>query len=155
MAGTLLENATPAQRLAWRRRITTWSDNIQKSAATLADQYRDLLGRRIGNAQLSGLNNIVQSAPLFDHVKEFVRHQGEKAERAGRFDVKQYWDQIGQALNGLEAEAWKLANEAELPVPPKSSKPKELKLALNDAYLMLAREYVQHLVSHSLMVARR
>jgi hypothetical protein len=140
-----------AQRLALQRRLAMWSDRAQKPAAELAEQYQDLLGRRIGNAQLSGLNNIVQSAPSFDQVKEFVKHQGDKAERAGRYDVKEYWDAVGKALGELEGQAWELANEAGLPVPPKSSKPKELKAALNDIHLMLAQEWVQHLAAHSLV----
>ena len=143
------------QQLELRRRLAAWSDREQKSAAALAEQFRDLLGRRIGNAQLSGLNNMAQSAPSFDDVKEFVQHQGEKAERAGRFEVKEYWEAVGKALTGLEEEAWKLANEAGLPVPPRNGKPKDLKAALNDVYLMLAREWVQHFAAHSLMIARR
>ena len=144
-----------AQRLALRQRLAAWSDRSQKPAAELAEQYRELLGRRIGNAQLSGLNNIAQSAPSFDQVKEFVKHQGDKADRAGRYDVKEYWDAVGKALGELEGQAWELANEAGLPVPPKGSKPKELKVALNDIYLMLAQEWVQHFAAHSLMTMPR
>ena len=141
-----------AQQLALRRRIAAWSDRQQKPASALAEQFRDLLeGRRIGNAQLSGLNNIAQSAPSFDTVKEFVRHQGEKAERAGRFEVKEYWDAIEKALAGLEEEAWKLAQESGLPVPPKGGKPRELRQALDWLYLRLGQEYVQHFVAHSML----
>jgi len=143
------------QQLELRRRLAAWSDRAQKSATAMAEQYHDLLGRKIGNAQLSGLNNIAQSAPSFDDVKEFVQHQGEKAERAGRSEVKEYWDAVGKALTGLEDEAWKLAQEAGLPVPPRNSRPRELKAALNDVYLMLAREWVQHFAAHSLMIAPR
>lgn len=121
----------------------------------LAEQFRDLLGRRIGNAQLSGLNNIVQSAPSFDQVKKFIEHQGKKAERAGRFDVKEFWEAVGKALARLEDEAWRLANEAGLSVPPKGSKPHELRRALDPLFLRLAREYVQHFVAHSIMLSHR
>ena len=143
-----------AQRLALRRLLAAWSDRIQKNAVAQAEQYRDLLGRRIGGAQLSGLNNIVRSAPSFEKVKDFVRHQGEKAERAGRSDVHQYWTAVERALHALEDEAWKLASDAGLPVPPKHAKPKQLREALGWLYLELAQEYVQHLVAHSVMLSR-
>lgn len=155
MAETLLAKATPAQRLRLGRLLASWSDRVQINCAALAEQYRDLLGRRIGNAQFSGLYNIVHSAPSFSDVTKFVAHQGNKAERAGRFDVKEYWDAIGIALVALESEAWSLGHEAGLPVPTHNSKPKVLKAALDDMYLMLAREWVQHVVAHSLMVNRR
>ena len=154
MPDSSLDQATPAQRLALRRELAIWSDQMQKNAAKLANDYRDLLGRRIGSAQLSGLNNIVQSAPKFNDVKKFAHHQGEKAERAGRYDVKGFWEETGEALNGLENEAWELANNIGLPVPPKNSKPKELRVALDEICLLLAREWVQHFVAHGLMVAR-
>jgi hypothetical protein len=125
---------------------------MEKPASGLAEQFRDLLGRKIGNAQLSGLNNIVQCAPSFDQVKKFVEHQGKKAERAGRFDINEFWEAVGKALAGLENEAWKLATEAGLSVPPKGSKPHELRRALDPLFLRLAREYVQHFVTHSLLV---
>jgi hypothetical protein len=155
MAGTLLEQATPEQRLAFRHELAVWSDRTQAAAASLAEQYRDLLGRRIGGAQLSGLNNIVQSVPSSDHVREFVHHQARKAERAGRFEVKGYWDDVSKALQELEGQAWTLAEDAGLSVPPKTAKPRELKVALDDICLLLAREWVQHFVAHSLMAARQ
>ena len=144
-----------AKQLAIQRSIAAWSDRAQRQAAALAEKYRDLLGRPIGNAQLSGLNNIAQSAPSFEDVKNFVNHQGAKAERAGRYEVKEYWDAVGKELDGLKEEAWRLGASAGLPVPPKGSKPKELKQALDWLYLRLTREYVQHFVSHSLLVAQR
>lgn len=142
-----------ARQLLLRSRVAAWSDQMQKPASGLAEQFRDLLGRRIGNAQLSGLNNIVQSAPSFDQVKKFVEHQGKKSERAGRFDVKEFWEAVGKALAGLEDEAWRLANEAGLSVPPKGSKPSEVRRALDPLFLRLAREYVQHFVAHSSMLS--
>jgi hypothetical protein len=154
MAGSLSQQSTLTQRLIPRQRLAAWSDQAQKPAAQLADQFRDLLDRRIGNAQLSGLNNIVQSAPTFDDVENFIKHQGERAERAGRFEIKEYWNAIAQAIAGLKEEGLKFANEAGLNIQPKMSKSKEAKLALNYIYLILAREYVQHFVAHSIMLIR-
>lgn len=155
MGASVLEQTKPVQRVALRHRLAAWSDSAQKNAVGLAEQYRDLLGRRIGNAQLSGLNNIVQSSPSIDDVKAFVAHQGEKAERAGRFDVKEYWEAVSKALESVENAAWTVASEAGRSVPAKGSKPKEMKAALEEVQLALAKEWVQHLVAHSLMVARQ
>lgn len=154
MAATLAQ-ATPAQRLRLGRLLASWSDRIQINCSALAEQYRDLLGRRIGNAQFAGLNNIVQSAPSFGEVKKFVTHQGDKAERAGRYDVKEYWDAVEKGLTDLEEEAWKLASEAGLSVPPRDGKRNQITTALDDMYLLVAREWIQHLVAHSLMLAKR
>lgn len=154
MTDTALVQATPAQRLRLGHLLAGWSDRVQINCAALADRYRDLLRRRVGNAQLSGLHNIVQSAPSFSDVKQFVTHQGNKAERAGRFDVKEYWHAVEKGLTDLEEEAWKLASEAGLSVPPRDSKRKQITTTLDDMYLLVAREWVQHLVAHSLMVSR-
>jgi hypothetical protein len=147
--GALITQLTPAQQLTLQQELAAWSDRMQKPAADLADRYRDLLGSRIGNAQLSGLNNITQSAPSFEKVKEFTKHQGEKAERSGRLDVQDYWNEVGKALAALEGEAWILAERTGLPVPSKDNHPKVLKAALDGIYL--AREWVQHFVAHSLL----
>ena len=143
-----------AQQLLLRSLVAAWSDQMQKPASGLAEQFRDLLGRKIGNAQLSGLNNIVQCAPTFDDVKKFVEYQGAKAERAGRFDVKEFWEAVGKALAGLEGEAQRLVTEAGLSVAPKGSKPRETRRTLDPLFLRLAREYVQHFVAHATMLSR-
>ncbi len=127
---------------------------MQKPASGLAEQFRDLFGRKIGTAQLSGLNNIVQSAPSFDEVRRFVEHQGKKAERAARYDVKEFWEAVAKALAGLESEARTLATEAGLPVPPKNSKPNEVRQALDPLVLRLSRQYVQHFVAHGSMLSQ-
>jgi len=142
-------------QMRMRSRVAAWSDRAQKQAAGPAERFRDLLGRRIGTAQLSGLNNIAHAAASFEQVKDYVVHQGKKAENAGRFDVKEYWDEVGKALTGLEEDAWKLATEAGEDVPPKGSKPKEMREKLDWLYLWLGKEYVQHFVAHSIMLTRQ
>lgn len=154
MTRNILENASPAQRLALRRQLAAWSDGAQKRAATFAEQNRELLGRRIGGAQLSGLNNIAQSAPWFEDLKQFARHQGDKAERAGHYDVQEYWAAMRKQFEGLEPEAWQLGERAGLALPAGNSPVRESKEAMNEVYLMLAREWVQHLWAHSLLVGR-
>lgn len=151
-----------AQRQALRKQVAMWSDRIQPKSADLAKQHRELLGQlvngrvvrqRIGNAQLAGLNNMAQAAPKFANVRTFVRHQGDKADRAGLHEVTDYWKAIGKVLDDIEKDAWTLSNQAGMSVPPKNSSPKDLSEALNDVCLMLAQEWVQHFAAHSLMIA--
>ena len=77
-----------AYTLTLRRLVAAWSDQSRKDAAKFVDSRRDLLPRRITSAQLYGLINVVRSAHCFADIQQFVRHQGEKAERSGRLDVQ-------------------------------------------------------------------
>ena len=52
-------------QMRMRSLVAAWSDRAQKQAAGPAERFRDLLGRRIGTAQLSGLNNIAHAAASF------------------------------------------------------------------------------------------
>jgi len=135
--------------LKLRRRLAAWSDAVQPQAADLAGGYRDLLAKRITNAQLAGLHNVVQVAPSFRQIKRFVAHQGDKAGRAGRNDVQDYWNAVGKALEGLRRDAEQIW--AEVPGGPPSGTPAGSQ-ALDEWHCRLVREFVQHLVAHSLWV---
>jgi len=136
-----------ARALELRRRLAAWSDAVQREAADLTDGYRDLLTKRITNAQLSGLHNVVQAAPSFRQIKQFVAHQGEKASRAGRDDVADYWDAVGKAFEGLRRPAEQIW--ADVPGGPAPGTP-DARQALDEWHCRLVREFVQHLVAHSL-----
>jgi hypothetical protein len=77
-----------AYLLKRKQSIAAWSDRWQAEAARFADGHRDLLPKRITNAQLYGLGNVVRSARRYADIERFIRHQAEKAERAGRLDVQ-------------------------------------------------------------------
>jgi hypothetical protein len=141
-------------QLNLNHRLSVWSDQAQKTAVEQAERFRDLLGRRITNAKLAGLNNIVRSAPSFEKVKEFVRSQKQKEEKQDHFDVTKYWIVMGQMLEKLENDAWQLATDIGLELPSKENKPKKMREALGWLYLRLAQEYIQHLVAHSLMLSQ-
>lgn len=132
--------------VALRQSLAAWSDANQQTAADLADSYQELLPRRITNAQLSGLNNVVRAAPTFKEISDFVRHQSDKAVRAGRDDLADYWSAVGKALAGLRRDAEKiwLTVYAE----PSSTTPPD-KQAVDELHRRLAGEFVQHLVAHS------
>lgn len=127
-----------------RHKIAAWSDSRQSEAARFADSHRDLLPRRITNAQLYGLGNVVRSARRYADVEKFVRHQAEKAGRAGRLDVQGYWNDLETALGKLRGEAQSLLKAIPLSADTDSRQ------AMDTLHRELAGLYVQHLIAHSL-----
>jgi hypothetical protein len=69
--------------------------------------------------------------------------------RAGRQDVRDYWDALRRALEALEGEAVNLAAQAGLLLAPPGKRKARLR-APGWIILWLVREFVQHLVAHSL-----
>lgn len=130
--------------LVRKQKIAAWSDRWQADAARLADAHRDLLPRRITNAQLHGLGNVARSAPRYADVERFIRHQAEKAGRAGRLDVQGYWNDLETALGRLRGEAQTLLKGLPLPVELDSRQ------ALDTLHRELTKLYIQHLIAHSL-----
>lgn len=131
--------------LTLRQMLTVWSDGIEKEANKFADERRDLLPRRITNSQLYGLANIVRSAYRFNDIKNFILHQGEKAERSNRPDVQEYWLALGKKLSELHNEAQKLLQQA----GPALDK-KDKREALDKLHHQMVETFVQHLIAHSL-----
>jgi hypothetical protein len=131
--------------LTLRRLVAAWSDHIQGEAAKFADSRRDLLPSRITSTQLYGLVNIVRNAQRFGDIQQFIRHQREKAERAGRQDVADYWKEMEQVLNNLRNDAKELQRQAGSLPPTISPKP-----ALDTLHRQLTEEFVQHVLAHGL-----
>jgi len=132
-----------AYLLKRKQSIAAWSDRWQAEAARFADGHRDLLPRRITNAQLYGLGNVVRSARRYADIERFIRHQAEKAERAGRLDVQGYWNDLKDALGKLRGEAQALLKTPPLPAGMDNQEADAL-------HRELAGLYVQHLIAHSL-----
>ncbi len=130
--------------LTRKRLMAAWSDRWQTEAAKFADGHRDLLPRRITNAQLYGLSNIVRSAQRYADIRKFIEHQADKAGRAGRQDAQGYWSDLSVALDKLKVEAQSILKQ--LSLPPETDN----KLALDELHRDLAGTYVQHLIAHSL-----
>ena len=133
-----------ASQLERKQKIAAWSDRWQAEAARFADSYRDLLPKRITNAQLYGLGNVVRSARRYADIERFFRHQAEKGERAGRLDVQSYWNDLKDILSKLRGEAQTLLKTLSLPAGMDNRE------ALDVLHRELARLYVQHLIAHSL-----
>jgi len=132
-----------AHLLKRKQSIAAWSDRWQAEAARFADSHRDLLPRRITSAQLYGLGNVVRSARRYADIERFIRHQAEKAERAGRLDVQGYWNDLKDALGKLRGEAQALLKTLPFPAGMDSRE------ALDALHRELAELYVQHLIAHS------
>lgn len=130
--------------LSQKQKLAAWSDRWQAEAARFADSHRDLLPRRITNAQLYGLGNVVRSARRYADIERFIRHQAEKAERAGRLDVQGYWNDLLVALGRLRNEAQALLKTLPLPAGTDNQ------ATLDALHRELAGLYVQHLIAHSL-----
>lgn len=127
----------------FRRVISRWSDGPGLERATeLAERHRALLPRRLTTAQLSGLHAIAQAATSPEQVVGYAQHQEARAGRIGRLDVKAFWEDLHQYLEKAGREATSL-----MPVQqPMSRIPNEA------AWLRLSliREFIQHLLAHSL-----
>lgn len=137
----------PVRTLALRQRLAAWSDRAQRDAVELVESYRDLRPRQITNAQLNGLQNVILSAPGYGEIKRYVENQGNKASRAGRDDVADYWKAVLKALNGLRSESEQLLESVPGTPPLNTAEGKRL---ADEWHRRLAREFVQHLVAHSL-----
>jgi len=133
-----------AYLLKRKQNIAAWSDRWQAEAARFADSHRDLLPKRITNAQLYGLGNVVRSARRYADIERFIRHQADKAERAGKLDVQGYWNDLKDALGKLRSEAQALLKT--LPLPSGAGNREDL----DELHRELAGLYVQHLIAHSL-----
>jgi hypothetical protein len=133
-----------AYLLKRKQNIAAWSDRWQAEAARFADSHRDLLPKRITNAQLYGLGNVVRSARRYADIERFIRHQADKAERAGKLDVQGYWNDLKDALGKLRSEAQALLKT--LPLPSGAGNWEDL----DELHRELAGLYVQHLIAHSL-----
>jgi len=139
--------------LAFQRRLAMWSDGEgQRAAIDLAEHHRHLLPGRITKAQLSGLMNVTLAAPDIASVHAFMIHQGQRAEKAGQQEVKDYWQDVSQALTKTEIAAAELAADVGLaPVSEAQRKGRARSPAWLE--LALARAFMQHLVAHSLYLA--
>lgn len=144
-----LGTLSPDKERELNQQICSWSDGPGYHQAThLAESNRHLLPKPVTNAQLNGLRNIAASASLFKNVMEFTKHQGEKAERRGDFELRDYWQAVGKVLEDLKTPA----GELWLGVGGSTQNLPKGKTAPDELHLRLVREFIQHLLAHSLFV---
>ena len=137
---------TPQLRRELNWRVLAWSDGPgYHEANRLAESYRHLLPKPVTNAQLNGLRNIAASASTLKDMRDFTQNQAGKAERRGDFELRDYWNAVEKALNGLgdpAGELWRAAGGSTENLPMNKTAPDSL-------HLRLVREFVQHLLAHS------
>jgi len=133
---------TEEMRRALRWRLAAWSDGPgYRQACELAESYRHLLPKPVTASQLHGLRNVVAAETDPRKIKNFTEHQAQKAERRGDLELRDYWQAVGQALDGLRGQGealWKDIDGEELS-----------QNTLSKIQLQLIRLFVQHLVAHS------
>jgi hypothetical protein len=139
---------TKEMRRALRWRLAAWSDGPgYRQACELAESYRHLLPRPVTPSQLHGLRNVVSAETDPQKVKNFTKRQAEKAERRGDLELRDYWQAVGQALDGLRGQGealWRDIGGEELNLSKK-----QRQNALSGIQSQLIRLFVQHLVAHS------
>ncbi len=131
------------------KQLVIWSDGEgYQQAIKLAEAYRHLLPRPVTNAQLNGLHNVVTSASEPAIVKRFTSNQGQKAERRGDPELRDYWQTLGKALDGLRKTAGELWGSIGGEGLGWTKKP--TRDIHNDIQMRLMRAFAQHLVAHSM-----
>jgi hypothetical protein len=130
------------------RRMARWSDGHEPEAVRQAETYRPLRPKPLTNAQLSSLQNIVEAAPVYSEIRDYLRHQAEKANKAGpaQTELKNYWLDLDKTLGQLRQEAETILTAVAL----KEMTRKDRQTRLDEIHRRLIREYVQHLVAHFL-----
>jgi len=142
------EGLTQEMQRALHRRLAAWSDGPgYRQACDLAEAYRHLLPKPVTPSQLHGLRNVVAAESDPSKVKGFTEHQARKAERRGDLELRDYWQAVGKALDELQRpvkELWAAIGGDSLGL---SKRP--LKAAQDEIRMQLMRDFVQHLVAHS------
>ncbi len=130
------------------RHVIRWSDAWEPKAVRKAETYRLLRPKPLTNNQLTSLQNIVESAPEYSHIRDYIRNQADKAGRAGPYlaELRDYWLDMDKTLGDLRNEADKILQE--LVEDVESMFKKEKKANLDLIQQRLVREYAQHLVAH-------
>jgi hypothetical protein len=131
------------------QRIIRWSDDHEPDAVRKAETYRPLRPKPLTNAQLNSLQNIVEAAPAYGEIRDYLRHQAEKADKAGpaQAEVKNYWLDLDKTLGELRNDAEDILT-ATTNVQAMSKKDRQTRL--DDVHRRLIHEYTQHLVAHCL-----
>jgi hypothetical protein len=117
--------------------IDNLSDQLYQMASDLVDRHSLLT-----SAQANGLLNIVNCENLITTVTAYIQNQATKSTTKD----PQFWSTLKKELEGLR----KLAEEIQAAlgdVPPEKKKQQDQR---NEIHLLLAREYVRHLVAHNI-----
>lgn len=114
------------------------SEGLFQNAVRFADKYPPP-----SSSQASGLWNVINSEPSINSIlTTFVQHQADKSTSQN----SEFWKGLKRELDGLRKEAEGIQQQLALPL----EKGETQKGQRDEIHLMLARDYIQHLVAHTI-----
>jgi hypothetical protein len=120
------------------REVDRRTDHLQQAAVWLADRHPPLASN-----QANGLLNVVNCESNINSIlSNHIQHQ------AGKSTARNpaFWNELKRELEGLRKQAEEIQQKT-FPLPQEKKQQQEQR---NDIHLLLARDYVQHLVAHSI-----
>lgn len=119
-----------------RNEIDRRSDELLQAAVCFADRHRPLTF-----SQANGLQNVVNcESSITTVLTKYVQHQASKSTARN----PAFWNELKRELEGLK----KQAEEIQQRLGALAQNKKKQQEQRNDIQLLLARDYVQHLVAH-------
>lgn len=149
--------------LTLRQAVATWSDSVLDDAVTFAQAHHDIFTNRnspVGQNQLYGLMNVMNNAPNFRNVRQFIEHQAQKASQradasGGRVadlnrETAEFWTKIANKLSSFNKDARSLAANSGLSDLAEADRPDP-----EAVHRTLAVEYLQHLTAEILFISKQ
>ena len=149
--------------LTLRQEVATWSDSVLDDAVAFAQTHRDIFTSRnppVGQSQLYGLMNVMNNAPDFRRVRQFIEHQAQKANQradasGGRAadlnrETAEFWTKVANKLSSFTEYARSLTANSGLIDSAESGRSDP-----EAVHRTLAVEYLQHLTAEILFISKR
>ena len=149
--------------LTLRHEVATWSDSVLDDAVAFAQTHHEIFTGKnppVGQSQLYGLMNVMNNAPNFRRVRQFIEHQAQKANQradasGGRTadlnrETAEFWTKIANKLGSFNENARSLAVDSGLSDLPEADRPD-----LETMHRTLAVEYLQHLTAEILFISKQ
>ena len=149
--------------LALRREVATWSDSVLDDAVAFAQTHHEIFTGNnppVGQSQLYGLRNVMNNAPKFRRVRQFIEHQARKANQradasGGRTanlnrETAEFWTKIANKLSSFTECARSLTANSGLSDLAEADRPD-----LETVHRTLAVEYLQHLTAEILFISKQ
>ena len=149
--------------LTLRQELATWSDSVLDDAVTFAQTHHHIFTSRnspVGQSQLYGLMNVMNNAPNFRRVRQFIEHQAQKANQradasGGRAadlnrETADFWTKVADKLSSFTKDARSLAVDSGLSDLAEADRP-----APEAVHRTLTVEYLQHLTAEVLFISKQ
>ena len=149
--------------LTLRQAVATWSDSVLDDAVTFAQTHHDIFtssNSPVGQNQLYGLMNVMNNAPNFRSVRQFIEHQAQKANQradasGGRAadlnrETAEFWTKVAGKLSSFTQDARSLAANSGAGDLAETDRPDP-----EAVHRTLAVEYLQHLTAEILFISKQ